>query len=104
MRFFIPGIPDHEAVAAYDALSLSAHDQLRTSITPKRIYSLKYIHDKHPITVRVGESHPDHTRYNIIAIFESQPHIVITQTAAGQPGPTIMVASHEITEIVEFTP
>lgn len=102
MKFFVPDTADSLSEATYKALFTSAREQLRTSITPKRIYRLEYIHDKHQIAVQVGGTHPDHPHYTIVAILESQPHIVMTRTSAGQPGPTIMIASHEVTEVVEF--
>jgi hypothetical protein len=103
MKFFVPGIVASQSEAAYEALFKTAREQLRVPITPKRIYRLEYVHDKRRITIQVGEFHPAHPRYIILAILESRPHIVITRTATAEPGPTIMVASNEITEIIEFT-
>jgi hypothetical protein len=85
-----------------ELLGKTAREQLRTAITPKRIRSLKYVHDKRIVAIEVGAAHPAHPRYTILAIFESQPHIVVTQASTGQPGPTIIVASNEITELTEF--
>jgi hypothetical protein len=102
MKFFIPGIPTQQAETTYRSLYDTAKEQLRTPITEKRIFSLRYIHDKRPVSVVVGESHPHHPRYLILAILESQPHIVMTQSKDGKHGPTIMVANTEITDVVEF--
>ena len=102
MKFFVPGFNDGQAETAYQSLFDSAKEQLRTAITPRRIFSLQYVHDKHVLKVVVGETHPDHPRNTVLAILESQPHIVMTKNTNGRPGPTIMVASHEITDVTEF--
>jgi hypothetical protein len=102
MKFFVPGVSDAQAEVAYQALFEAAKDQLRTTITPKRIYSLRYLHDKRRLRAVVGEVHPEHPRYKILAILESQPYIVMTQGPDGKHGPTIMINSAEITEAIEF--
>jgi hypothetical protein len=102
MRFFVPGISNPQAEAAYRALYEAAKDQLRTPITAKRILSLNYVHDKQAVCVRVGEAHPEQYRYRVVAILESRPFIVMTQSLTGSPGPTYMVNSAEITEVTEF--
>lgn len=102
MKFFVPGITNAHAETAYSTLFDGAKDQLRTPITEKRIYSLRYTHDKRQVSVVVGESHPHHPKYQVLAILESHPHIVLTRDRAGKHGPTIMVANAEITEVVEF--
>ena len=102
MNFFVPGTPGAQAEVAYQLLIESAKEQLRTTITPKRIHSLSYVHDKHRLRVTVGDQHPEHHRFKVLAILESQPHIVMTQDPDGKPGPTIMVTTAEITAITEF--
>src|SRR5690242_6655494 len=102
MKFFMPGIDAAQAETAYKSLYDAAKEQLRTPISSRRIFSLRYIHDKRPLNVVVGESHPHHPRYLIMAILESQPHIIMTQGPDGRHGPTIMVANAEITDVVDF--
>lgn len=102
MKFFIPGVPDAHVETAYQSLFDAAKDQMRTPITPKRIYSLDYSHDKRRLRATVGESHPEHSKYRIVAILESQPHMVMTQGLGGGHGPIILVNSSEITEVTEF--
>jgi hypothetical protein len=103
MKFFVPGVSSARTEATYQELFEAAKSQLRTSITPKRIFSLRYIHDKRTRVVTVGETHPEYHRYRILAILESQPHIVLTQDRGGKAGPTFMVNTTEITEVVEFS-
>jgi hypothetical protein len=102
VKFFVPGVPDTQAELAYRSLSDAAKVQLRTVITPKRIYSLDYLHAKRRVRVVVGEVHPEHVRYRILAILESHPHIVVTQGRDGGDGPTILVSNAEVTEMTEF--
>jgi hypothetical protein len=102
VKFFVPGVPSTEAEAAYRALCDSAKEQLRTQITSKRIMSLRYVHDKRTLRLEVGEVHPEQYRYRVVAILESQPHIVMTQGSEGHSGPTFMVNSSEITDVTEF--
>jgi hypothetical protein len=102
MKFFIPGVQRAQSEAVYKALFDTAKDQLRTPISPKRILSVRYIHDKREVVLKIGEPHPQNYRYVVMAIFESQPHIVVTQSSSAKPGPTFMVNSAEITEVTEF--
>jgi hypothetical protein len=102
VKFFIPGIPDTQTETTYKSLYDAAKDQLRTPITDKRVFSLRYIHDKRAVNVVVGEAHPHHPNFVILAILESQPLIVVTQARNGQSGPTIMITNAEVTDMVEF--
>ena len=102
MKFFVPGTSAAHSETAYRTLFDAAKDQLRTPISEKRIFSLRYIHDKRTVSIEVGEPHPHHPKYQILAILESHPHIVLTRDRLGKHGPTIMVANAEITEVVEF--
>jgi len=102
MKFFIPGVPDHGVEAAYQALYDTAKAQLRTPITPRRIFRLEYVHDKRNRHLAVGEAHPEHHRYQILAILESKPYIVMTRDLSGEIGPTFMVNGTEITDVTEF--
>ena len=102
MKFFVPEIPNSHAELAYKSLADSAKSQMRIAITPKRIYGLRYVHDRRPVRVVVGGSHPEHPGYMILAILESQPHIVMAQSLRGGSDLTILVNTAEITEVTEF--
>lgn len=103
MKFFIPGVPDSETETTYQGLIDAAKDQLRTAIVPKRIRSINYVHDKRRRALTVGDQLPEHHRYIVMAILESQTYIVLTQAHDGKRGPIIMVSTPEVTEVEEFS-
>src|SRR5882672_1521269 len=105
MEFFIPQTPNGEsAEVAYAGIVDSLKDQLRWTITPRRIFGLKYVHDKKTCSVKVGQLGGQGDRYMILAIFESNHYIVYTRGAAsGGTGTTILVNKDEVTSIEDFS-
>ena len=102
MKFFVPEVPQAQVEHAYSSYIDAAKSQMKTAITPKRIYGLKYIHDKRQRHLVVGGSHPEHLGHIIMAILESQPYMVVTQSLRGGGGLTVLVSGSEVTETIEF--
>jgi hypothetical protein len=102
MKFFVPEVPDSHAEVAYTSLSDAAKSQMKTTIAPKRIYGLTYVHNKRQFGLVVGGPHPEHLGYMVVAILESQPYIVIAKSTRGGSGITILVNNTEVTEVTEF--
>ncbi len=102
MKFFVPGATTSSYEAAYQGILASVKDQLRIPIAGRRIYNIKYIHDKKRCRAEVGGLDPQQGRYQVVAIFESKPHIIFTRAEDGGQGLTILVNSDEITEIEDF--
>ena len=86
----------------YDGMAVALKDQLRTTITDRRIFSLRYTHDKKKRQLQVGQLEQQEKRYEVMAIFESSPYIVFTQAKGGDHGITILVNKDEVTDIEDF--
>jgi hypothetical protein len=102
LKCFIPQVPRTKYEETYEEIAKSVKEQMRTSITPRRIYSLDYVHDKKRCHAEVGMVDPQQGRYEVVAIFESKPYIVYTRSANGSHGLTILVSGDEITTIKDF--
>jgi hypothetical protein len=101
MKFFVPQIKPHEAETAYASMRDVVKDQLRWSITERRIFGLKYTHDKKPVSIAVGELDGQSNRYTILAIFESGLYIAYAKAPNGA-GVTMLINKDEVTEVEEF--
>lgn len=88
--------------AVYAGITDSLKEQLRWPITPRRIRSLDYIHDKKRCRVEVGQLESQENRYRILAIFESNHYIVFTRADDGGHGVTILVNKDEVTAVEDF--
>lgn len=104
MKFFVPGVKPSQAQDHYDNLVAVAKEQMRWTITPRRIRELEYVHDKRRYTLTVGAIEPMSKRYEVCAILDSNTYMVVTRDKySGQPGITIMVAKDEVTREEEFS-
>lgn len=102
MKFFIPKTTPAQAERLYTEMFESIKDQLRWTITPRRIYSLKYTHDKKACSAEVGTLERQGYRYIIQAIFESNHYVVFTQAPDGGQGIKILINKDEVTSIEDF--
>ena len=102
MKFFVPQSARREYQTTYDEIRKSVKEQLRVQIAERKIFSIDYVHDKKPWRAEVGQLDPQQGRYEVIAIFQSKPHIVFTRSPNGASGLTILVNSDEITEVEDF--
>lgn len=102
MKFFLPQTERPQYETVYKAIVDSLKEQLRWQVVERRIFSLRYIHDKKEYLAEVGMREPLEHRYEIMAILESNAYIIFTKTAAGQPGTTILVEKSEAQEVIEF--
>lgn len=102
MEFFIPETKPSQTEAVYTGMMEALKEQLRWPITPRRIFKLKYIHDKKPWQAEVGQLERQGNRYQILAIFESNCYIVFTRDTDGSHGVTILVNKDEVTDIEDF--
>lgn len=102
MNFFIPQTKVEAAEALYASMADQLKDQMRWPITPRRIFALKYTHDKKVCTAKVGQTAGQGDRYIVMAIFESTHYIVFTHGLTGGVGTTILVNKDEITAIEDF--
>jgi hypothetical protein len=102
MKFFVPQAQPSEYEATYQAICGVVKDQLRTPLSERRIFSLSYTHDKRRFRAEVGQLDPQQGRYEVLAIFESKPHIIFTRAQNGGHGVTILVSSDEVTAVEEF--
>ena len=101
-KFFIPQARPSETEAVYAHVKDVLKDQLRWPIGDRRIYGLKYTHDKKHLSVHVGELEAQSNRYTILAIYDSTLYIVYTRAANGGPGVTILINKDEVTEVIDF--
>ena len=102
MKFFIPHVKARQYEDTYEEITKLLREQLRTPIADRRIFSLRYTHDKKEWYAEVGQLEEQEGRYEILAIFESKPFIVFTQLKNGDQGLTILVNKDEVTAIEEF--
>ena len=102
MKFFIPELEPTQYEEAYRNMRDAVHDQMRTTITERRIRSISYLHDKKRYVATVGETMPKQDRFEVMAIYESKPYVIFTRTKSGGQGVTILVNQDEITDIEEF--
>lgn len=102
MKFFVPHAKRGQGAAARDAIASVVHDQMKISMSARRIHSLDYVHDKKAYRLEVGKLDQQENRYEVTAIFEAKPFIVATRAPGGGSGPTILVNPDEVTSIVDF--
>lgn len=102
MKFFVPGYTKGKAEAGYNDLLEHIKDQLRTPITPRRIFSISYTHDKKPYHIEVGKFEQQENRYEVVAIFESSVFIAMTRNKTGVQGIKILVSKDEVTDVKDF--
>jgi len=102
MRFFVPGVVDAEAEAAYAQIKQALWAQFRLPILEQRISSLNYVNSKRSWRAEVGQEEQQERRYEIVAIFESKHFIIFTRTADGVAGPIILVDKAEVTAVEHF--
>ena len=102
MRFFIPAVKPADYETHYASRVASVKDQMRWTITPRRIYCLEYTHDKQQFELKVGEIENAGRDYEVEAILESNSYVVLARDILGGPGLTIMVDKSEITHIEDF--
>ncbi len=104
MKFFVPQASRSEYQSAYEGIAKAVKDQLRVAITDRRIFSIEFIQDKKNWRAEVGQPDPQQGRYEVIAIFESKPHIIFTKAADGSQGLTILISNDDITKVEDFEP
>ncbi len=102
MKFFVPQAKKSEQEATYQAISEQIVEQMRWTIAPRRIYSLKWLHDKKQYSAEVGQLEHNENRYTIMAILESNAYLIFTRGKNGAPGTTILVNKDEAYDVVEF--
>jgi hypothetical protein len=76
--------------------------QFNWKATERRILSLSYLHDRRKVVARVGEREQFEHHFEVVAIFEAGMYLVVTRLPNGKPGPTIVVNTAEVTEVVDF--
>jgi hypothetical protein len=103
MRFFVPQARGPEQEQTYQSIIAALKDQLRWPISPRRIYSIQYHHDKKTYAAAVGTLEPLENRYEILAILESNFYLIFTRLPNGAHGVTILVSKDEILEIEDFS-
>lgn len=101
-EFFVPHIPDAKAAAIHQGIAALVKDQLRLTMTTRRIYSLKYIQNKKRHTAVVGQIEEHERRYDILAIYEGPTYVVYTRATDGGAGLTILVNKDEIISVEDF--
>lgn len=102
MKFYVPHAKRGHGADRREEIAKVIHDQLKIAMTPRRIQSIEYTHDKKKYRLEVGKPENQEHRYEVVAIFESKPFIVATRAKSGENGPTILVNADEITKIVDF--
>jgi hypothetical protein len=102
MKFFVPDTSPKDCQSVYEDINKLLKDQLKTPITDRRIYNLSYRQDKKDWRLQVGELDQREARYQVQAIFESKPYIVVTKGRRGGIGPTILVDADDVTAVEEF--
>lgn len=102
MQFFIPKIKKSEIETVYSQMIDVIKDQLRLSISARKIFSITYIRDKKEWHSEVGKLHQQNDRYEVVAIFESRPYVICTRGRDGANGVTILVNKEEITAVNDF--
>ncbi len=102
MKFFIPNTKKAEHEAVYTDLAATLKDQLRITITNRKIFSISYTHDKREWYAEVGKLDQMGKKNEIVAIFEANPYIVFTKTKDGSRGITILVSKDEVHDVKDF--
>jgi hypothetical protein len=103
MKFFVPQSKRGQSEPSYQNLFDLLKDQLRMPLTPRRIFSIDYTHDKKQWHAEVGKLEQQERRYEILAIFESAGvYIIVTQAKNGNPGVKILVSKDEVTDVKDF--
>ena len=102
MKFFLPSTRGAQAEIAYAEIVELMRKQLRWPITPRRIRSLEYTHDKRKYALEVGELDGQEGRYIVTAILESSQYIAYTRSPSGEPGVIILVSPDDVTLVEDF--
>jgi hypothetical protein len=76
--------------------------QFNWKATERRILSLSYTRDRRNIVARVGEREQFEHHFEVVGIFEAGMYLVVTRLPNGNPGPTIIVNTAEVTEVIDF--
>lgn len=102
MQFYVPLATKRQQEDVYTAIVKLFEDQMRWTVQPRRIQSLKYLHDKKHYTAEVGKMDPSEGRYQVMAILESNYFVVYSRAAGGEHGTSILVNKSEVYELTEF--
>jgi hypothetical protein len=102
MKFFVPHTKKAEAEAVHRGMAESLKGQFRMPMSERRIYSLNYVNSRKKWRAEVGQMEQQEGRYEILAIFESKPYIIVTRAKNGEPGLTILVDKDEVTLAEDF--
>ena len=102
VRFFIPSVKKSELESSYTDMIAAIKYQFNWKVSERRIQSLTYLHDRRKVVARVGEPEQFEHHYIVVAIFEAGMYLVVTRHPNGNPGPTIVVNTAEVSEVVDF--
>ncbi len=102
MKFFVPRLESSEYEEAYKNMRDAVIEQMRTRVSERRIRSISYTHDKKRYVATVGEILPTNERFEVMAVFESKPFVIYTDSTMGGRGVTVLVNQDEITAMEEF--
>lgn len=102
VKFFVPRCKPSGYAAAYDAMIAEIKHQFSWNVNSRQIYSLTYSQERKQVRATVGEIEQLERHYHVAAIFESTLYIIVTKSATGAPGPTILVGNQEVVETVDF--
>ncbi len=102
IKFFVPRVKKADMEIAYQAMIASIVDQFKWTVLPRRIESIKYRRDRKVYTAKVGSMEMQEQYYEVVAIFEASVYIVVTRTAKGEVGPSILVGTDEVMQVNNF--
>lgn len=102
MKFFIPQVEPKKCNEVYDEMVKTVKDQMKMPISERKIYSISYVHEKKNWHAEVGQPDPQRGKYEVLAIFESKPFVIMTRSNAVETPLMMLVTPDEITDIKVF--
>ncbi|MDP4038419.1 MAG: hypothetical protein Q8P54_00400 [bacterium] len=102
MQFFIPHTPKTNQLATYQSIIDAIKYQLGCKITDRKIYSLRYTHDKKDYSAIVGQLEQIENRYKVLAIIEANLYVVFARAVRTHDILTILVNKDEVHTIEDF--
>jgi hypothetical protein len=105
MKFFIPAAAtENEAERVYGAIKAYLAQELGADVSPRRIRSLQYVHNRKNYSSVVGEEESDGSGIVVAILFDQTRslYLVCTPYRGVISGSPILVGEHEVRTVSDF--
>jgi hypothetical protein len=102
LKFFLPHVTDlAEAESAYADIKAFAEKTTGWKVSNRRIYRLEFVHNGKHYTAEVGQP-TDFNHEEVIAILDSDPHLIYTLLQGVICGDPIYIGRHLVRRREDF--